>query len=463
MLRDHPSTEDLEGFLRDASQRGHADRNAVILRHLLASCAVCRDRLTLLGWSGARLENLVYLPGGRPEDENRKDGTGKGYNYDRAFARAGQVVDEFLATVPPSQVSVANLLADLDRRSPEDRLALAEADGRFAVPQLVQALIERSHAIRYDDPEAMLQWARLARSIALRVPAEALGGSTRLGDLRARAWGQYGNALRVNSRLHEAESALITAHRYLEEGSGDPALRALLREQTASLYTFQRRFVEAVSALNEASDIYRQLGESHAFARTLVHEANALLQSGEAEVAVDRLNQGIPLIDHETDPHLLLAACHNLMRCYIGLEQPERALSIYSQTEDLYKEFGDSLILLRAKWQEGQLLRDLGHPRTAEAALVVARQGFLERGLMYEVALVGLDLAALYVKLKAVDDLRETVTAALPIFRALGVDREALASLLQLQQVADQEQQAMELIRFLNARIEPFGKRGLLK
>ena len=50
-----------------------------------------------------------------------------------------------------------------------------------------------------------------------------------------------------------------------------------------------------------------------------------------------------------------------------------------------------------------------------------------------------------------------------PIFRALQVDREALASLLQLQQVADQEQQAMELIRFLNARIEPLAKRGLLK
>ena len=55
------------------------------------------------------------------------------------------------------------------------------------------------------------------------------------------------------------------------------------------------------------------------------------------------------------------------------------------------------------------------------------------------------------------------MTATVPIFRALQVDREALASLLQLQQVADQEQQAMELIRFLNARIEPFASRGLLK
>lgn len=463
-MRDHPTTEDLEGFLRDAAQRGHAVRNTAILRHLLASCRICRNRLEAMGWSASRLERLVYLPGGKHEDGAESARFRKsGYNYDQAFARAEQVVEEFLATVPPSLLTVAQLLEELDRTSRETQLARAEEDERFAVPQLVQPLIERSHGIRYDDPEAMLHWARLARGIASRSSVEAVGSPTRLGDLRARAWGQYGNALRVNGRLHEAESALITAHRYLADGSGDPVLRALLREQNASLYTFQRRFDEAVSALTEAAEIYRQLGETHAFARTLVHEANALLQSGEAESAVDRLNQAIPLIDQETDPHLLLAACHNLMRCYIGLDQPERALSIYAETGELYKEFGDSLILLRAKWQEGQLLRDLGHLRAAEAALLRARQGFLERGLMYEMALVCLDLAALYVKLKAIDDLKETVIATVPIFRALRVDREALASLLQLQQVADQEQQAMELIRFLNARIEPFAKHGLLK
>jgi tetratricopeptide (TPR) repeat protein len=464
MLQDHPTTEDLEGFLRAASQRGHAVRNAVILRHLLASCPVCRNRLEAMGWPASRLVGLVYLPGGRQGDETgdvrlRKNS----YNYDRAFARTEQVVEEFLATAPPPSQPVEQLLAELDRAPRELQLASVEEDERFAVPQLVPPLIERSHAIRYDDPEAMLHWAQLARSIASRSSVEAVGNPTRLGDLRTRAWGQYGNALRVNSRLHEAENALITAHRYLAEGSGDPLLKALLYEQTASLYTFQRRFDEAVSSLTDAAEIYRQLGETHAFARTLIHESNALLQSGEAEAAVDRLNQAIPLIDHEVDPHLLLAACHNLMRCYIGLDQPERALSIYAETENLYREFGDSVIQLRAKWQEGQLLRDLGHLQTAETALLRARQGFLERGLMYEMALVCLDLAALYVKLKAIDNLKEIVIATVPIFRALRVDREALASLLQLQQVADQEQQAMELIRFLNARIEPLARRGLLK
>jgi tetratricopeptide (TPR) repeat protein len=338
-----------------------------------------------------------------------------------------------------------------------------EEDERFAIPQLVQPLIDRSHAVRYADPGSMLHWADLARSTAARSGGDAAGSAARLADIRGRAWGHYGNALRVNGRLREAEAAMVTAQAYLEVGTGDPVVKARLLEQSASLYTFQRRFEAAVTALVEAAEIYRQLGETHAFARTLVQEAAAFQYGGDPDRAVSLLNQAIPLIDHEADPHLLLAACHNLAWCYNDLGRPEQALSLYSEARDLYKEFGDSMILLRAGWQEGQLLRDLGHLRAAETALLRARQGFMDRNLMYEVAVVSLDLAAVYVKLKSVEDVKETVTATIPIFRALQVDREALASLLQLQQVADQEQGALELIRFLNARIEPLAKRGLLK
>lgn len=456
MHLDHPSVEDWASFLKAPSRPGHTARNAQILRHLLASCSVCRDRLQAMGWPGHRLERLVYLPGGAAGHPAE---LAYGYDYSQAFARAEEAVSDFLAEAPLPPVEPELLLEELDQ-APRERQAAMVQEQRFACPRLVPLLIDRSHTLRYSEPEEMLFWAQTAWQLAQRCSPETVGNEARLADLQARAWGQYGNALRVVGRMREAEEALITAQAHLETGTGDPILRARVWEQIASLYTFQRRFDEAFTKLGEAADLYRQLGESHALARTLVQQAIACLYAGGAETAVGLLNQAIPLIDHEGDPHLLMAACHNLIRCYIDLDQPELALSLYSETRDLYREFSDSLILLRAGWQEGQLLRDLGHLRAAERTLLRAREGFIERGLMYEAAVVSLDLTALYAKLKSTDDLKQTVAATVPIFRALRVDRESLASLLQLQQVADQEQQALELIRFLNARIDPVAQSG---
>jgi tetratricopeptide (TPR) repeat protein len=461
MLQDHPSVEDFQTFLRNVPRPNNAARNARVLRHLLAECPACRENLLSMGWKPERLERLVYLTGeAAPESTLQASG---GYNYDRAFAKADEAVAQFLVPAPLPAVPPQELLAELDRHPLADQVSLVERDERFASPGLVQWLIDRSHAKRYTDPDEMLHWSRVARSTATRSSPESVGGAVKLADLQARAWGQFGNALRVTGRMREAEEALSTAQRHLEAGTGDPALRAKVFEQIASLHTFQRRFDAAIAVLTEATEIYRHLGESHALARTLVQEAIAKLYSGEAENAVVILNQAIPLIDQEGDPHLLFAACHNLVQCYINLDQPEQALSIYSEMRDLYKEFSDPLLLLRTAWQEGHLLRDLGHLQAAEGALLRARTGFLKMDLMYEAAVVSLDLAAIYVKLRAVESCKQTVAETIPIFRALGVVRETFASLLQLQQVADQEQQALEIIRMLNARIEPHAKRNLLK
>lgn len=462
MKIDHPAVEDFDAFLRKPSQLGNAERserNAHVMRHLLAGCRPCHQLLVETGWGKGPLDRLFSLPAEHrevPEHASR-------YDYSEAFSAAERALTEFFAEGRPSECTPEDLMAELSPLPLDEQARWVESYRRFANPLLVKRLVEASHGCRYENPARMLQLAHLARLAAGVCKVETTGSRAKLADLQAQGWRQYGNALRISGRIREAEEALTQADRLCAEGTGDPPLRAILYEDTASLRIFQRRFAEAIGLAEGASCIYRELGEIQGNASALVRKAIALLYSGEAEAAVRTLNQAIPLIDQQGDPHLLFAACHNLICCYIDLGRPEQALSIYFEARDLYREFNDSLISLRAGWQEGQLLRDLGHLRAAEESLLRARQGFLDRDLSYEAALVSLDLAAVYLKLDETESLQRTVSEMVPIFKALGVDREALAALLQLQKAADQSRQSYQLIRFLNTRLEQLPHHSFLK
>lgn len=435
----HARVEEFERFLRTPKAPGTAAQNTRMVRHLLAGCSPCRENLHTASMKR----------------------TG-GYDYSAAFAGAQSSLAAFLAKVPASVESPEALLAEIEAMPAEAQLQ-AMGEGRYAQPGFIRHLIDASHKIRYQDVDRMLRLTELARNAAESCGAEDAGGEKRLSDLRSQAWRQRGNALRICGHLPEAEEAFATAWRHSDAGTRDPLLRALLCTQAGSLRYFQRRFAEAVDLADDACRIYQELGEQHSWASCMVQKAIASLYAGEAEEAVRTLNEAIPLIETDRDPQLLLAACHNLVRCYIELGRPEQALSIYSETRELYKKFDDPLIKLRVSWLEGQLLLDMGHLRAAESALLHARQGFAERNLHYEAALISLDLAAVYVRLQAHPELRQTVAETVPIFRALRVDREAIASLLQLQQLTSQNRQALELIRLLNNRIEQLSHRPASK
>lgn len=439
MPADHLEVQDFEQFLRNATAPGTAARNHRLIRHLLASCPPCQ-------------ENLRKASAKPPA----------GYDYRTSFVQARQSLDAFLARGQETEVPAEELWAGLDRLDAEEQAGQVANDRRYAFPSFIKLLVDRSHGVRYQDPNRMLHFAHLACLAADACSIEAAGSAPRLADLRAQSWRQYGNALRVLGQLRDAEDAISVAGRHLEAGTRDPLLRARFFTQTVSLRLAQRRFDEAIVMAEEAGQIYTELGDDHALASTLVQKAIACLYAGEGEESIRILNRAIPLIDAERDANLLLSACHNLVRSYIELGRPEQALSLYSETRSLYKRSEDSLFKLRFAWQEGLLLRDLGHLRASESTLLQARQGFVDRELFYEAALISLDLAAVYVKLQAEAEFKQTITETVPIFRALGVERELLGSLMQLQQLSHQNRQTLALLQVLNTRIEQLSTRPSL-
>lgn len=432
---EHPTDAEVKSLLQEKGSASTQGASRVV-RHLLRECAICQER------SRAHL---------KPSD---------GYDYQRAFLGAEQRLSDFFAEGRSYPVAADILFNELRALPENEQKNRAGEDQRFRSRELVELLIERSHAARYSNVSEMLQLAELAELVAEACTVEDTGSAAKLADLRGRAWGHFTNPLRISGRLQEAEEAITTAQIYVKAGTGDPYLRARTLEQKASLRKSQGRYPESIELADESAEIFFEIGQTHDFASALVHKALACHYAGMTEESVAVLNRAIPLIDPETNPHLLLAACHNLVFSYIALDLPEQALSLYFEARELYKEFEDDIILLRASWQEGQLLRDLGHLTAAETTLLQARKGFVERNLAHEVAMVSLDLAWVYVKLGRFDSLKQTVAEAIPIFTALRVGREALAALLQLQHAAGQEQQALDLIRTLNTRLAPLATRN---
>lgn len=440
-MNDHPRPQDFESFLQAAAS---PEVGVEVVRHLLAACRSCRAQLEAMGWGRERLERLVSLIDADPEET-----LGRGepdVSYDEAFAGAWRAclreMDGPRGREPRPQLeelelALDDLPADVEDLVPETRL--------------VELFVQRSHAARYQDARLMLRWARLARLMAERCSTEKAGSGTLLADLRARAWGQLGNALRVTGRLREAERALGVAEAYAAAGTADPMLRVDLFCLRASLYTSQRQFDPAVALLVEAEAICHREGALGALPQCLLRRALATVYSGDPELAIQLLDQAIPLIDAR-DHHLLFAAYHNLIYCYIEAGRLQEGLALVAQTRNLSGGVRDDLLGVRVIWLEGRILCELGLLEEAEAQFCRARDSFTERDLGYDAALVALELTAVYVKLGLHVEVRRTIADILPIFSSLRVARELLASLVQLQQSEDQTQ-TLQLIRALSREL----------
>jgi len=385
---DHITDRDLKGLM-EGRLTPKARLRAV--RHLLARCAECPDRLRSLIPPG-KLWTLSA-----PETEDVYDAC-----IDRAVATARHAAVA-LRTEEERRESGLSLvrtkgwgnLTSSERRSFRGRRAE------------VEMLLELSFELRYRDRQGMLALALSAERAADRLQVSGAYSERLLFDLRALAAVEVANAERVNERFIRAEKALKKALGVLEQGTGDLMVQARIDEVEASLRNAQGRLTEAEDLLDQACSSYLKLGERHLAGRAVMTKGICRFLANQPLQAVAILRKAISLLDAARDPQLVAAAEHDLLNALVEAGEIHEARELLMKSGLRKKLANDPLNLRRIRWVDGKIFAAGERYADAERVFIEVRDGFRKEGLEIVAAVAGLDVAKIVLRQGRLDQAYE--------------------------------------------------------
>jgi tetratricopeptide (TPR) repeat protein len=394
----------LAGRLDKAGQRR-------MLLHLMTGCARCRRRIEpMLGeepWTGAE-----------PVAEEQYDEI-----LSRAVASARSLTKRWEKETAKLDRALV-LLEEVPGGPGDSKFPYRQAQALHGWP-LCEALLRKSYEARFSDPKRMLSLAESAASVAKNIRLEKYPWPGVVADLRARAFAELGNAFRLNHRFKDAEDAFEKATRFLEQGTGDLLLNARALDLLASLRGDQRRLEDAITLLDHAHDLYLEAGDTHLAGRTLISKGNNVDYLGYPREAVELFQQGRTLLDPERDFQLQHVVVLSIIDSLVACHEYQQASGLLLRSS-LREAFATEPInLLKLRWVEGKIHAGLGRLATAERAFSHVREEFLRIGQFYEAALVGLELAAVWLRQGRAAEVQELAAEMHEIFDELGVEQEA--------------------------------------
>lgn len=306
----------------------------------------------------------------------------------------------------------------------------------------VERLCDESRRKAADSPVEALALADLALWTAERTKIGSEAWRVRLCGY---ALAYRANALRVSSDHVKADSAFARAWALWKPTAGPefvlPEWRLYSLE--SSLRRDERRFDEALELLDRARAAAR--GASSAEAVILLEKEFVFEQMGDLSGALLALAEATPQAEASGDPHLLFALHFKTANHLCHLERYKEAAKCLPEVRDLAERLGNELDLVRVLWLSSRIAAGQGKREEALTGLEQVRREFSARGIAYEAALSALELAVLHLQDGSMGKVKVLAREMAPIFKSLGIAREALASLSLFLEAAHQETATVEL------------------
>ncbi len=307
----------------------------------------------------------------------------------------------------------------------------------------LRLFLEHVEGLIIRDPRAGLKFARVAPRLALLVPEGDQPNERRQHrEAQVKAHAVFAAALRTIGRPDMADSEYELALKIADSAAISPSARAHLNHRLAVLRACQKRFVEALALVDEAVEIFRRERDSLGLAEALAKRGYVLNEAERFTEAIPHHGEALRLAGEA----LRLAGRRQRPAAAVRVHRAARVNLAHALTQSSADNASKAIDHIRAafrelhglrrcrerhhcQWIEGKAWLRFGFRRRAEQAFKVARRGFVRLDTPWEIALVSLDLAALYRSRSAWKSLEDLAADTFGRFRELCGDFEAIAAL----------------------------------
>jgi len=435
MVKDHQGPRSLERLMGPSAKEQEILEAVAHLRE----CRQCRSGLKSVSpATRAFFQEMIQM-----------ESATSPYNLDGYSAALDAVLERLSCEslrLDEERVSAPFLLQEIEGYPLRQQQLIIRNSPRFQSWGFAEYLLGASRAGWTDDPGRSELLALVGFEAADQLVADGFRLKV-VNDLKAEAWSYVGNCRRIQNRLRAARKAFNQAEEYLELGTGDNLERARFFDLKASLVRQQGDFENAKKLLELALSVYREAGERRLEAKALLGFSKLLSDMGEGESRLPLLARAAELLREDGDGYLEFVAKVQTISCLIDVGRADEGSAHLPGLRQLVARLGNRLDRLRLLWIEGRLCQALGQVELAEETMRQARDGYADAELGYEVALISLDLAALYLETGRLEEVKELALEVVPQFAVQQIHGDAFTAIALFEQAARKERATLTLIQ----------------
>lgn len=290
--------------------------------------------------------------------------------------------------------------------------------------------LKRCDDILFGDPAAGLAFSLPAPELAVRIAESNPDASG--PDLNLLAHSYLGSAYRGSDNYVGAGQAFETAGRYRDKAS-PKALAEYLR-RLAYLRMVQHD-PECFPIIEEAITIHKRgnLVNRHGIGECLICRGHAYVLFQQVGRSFDDWTASLNHLSIKTDPKTWYCALHNLAFWAADFGTDEQLQSALNNLRPalviLNTCWSHPYVKLKLRWLMAVIEARLGAYGRAEEVFLEVKDGLVKMKLAYEVGMLQVDLASLYLAQNRHTELRTLVQETAKLFRTLGVEAKAQETL----------------------------------